>query len=213
MTMVSPGERLVRRGRPGYDQDTVLQVAVTVFNEHGYEATSMGLLADRLGISKSAIYHHVDSKESLLQLALEKALGSLESLLAAETGADLPATQRLERFLRGTVLALIEQLPYVTLLLRLRGNTEMERKALRRRRDFDRTVAALIREAQQEGELRGDLDPRVAERLIFGTVNSVVEWYRPDGELDAEELADQVLAMIFNGLRSAYAPATLRQSH
>ena len=52
-----------RRGRPGYDRETLLAVCVEVFNRHGYDATSMGTLSTHLGISKSAIYHHVASKE------------------------------------------------------------------------------------------------------------------------------------------------------
>ena len=52
-----------RRGRPGYDRQGVLDVAVRAFNEFGYDATSMGTLADRLGLSKSAVYHHFPSKD------------------------------------------------------------------------------------------------------------------------------------------------------
>lgn len=48
-----------KRGRPGYDLDSLLRVAVAAFNERGYDGTSMEDLAARLGISKSAIYHHV----------------------------------------------------------------------------------------------------------------------------------------------------------
>ena len=51
-----------RRGRPGHSLDSLLDVAVAVFNERGYEATSMDELAARLGVTKSAIYHHVPSK-------------------------------------------------------------------------------------------------------------------------------------------------------
>ena len=70
-----------KRGRPGYDQQSVLVIAVDVFNRHGYDATSMGILAENLGISKSAIYHHVPSKGDLLKLALDHALGGLEAIL------------------------------------------------------------------------------------------------------------------------------------
>lgn len=189
-----------RRGRPGYDQEAVLRIAVEAFNQHGYEATSMGLLAERLGVSKSAIYHHVDSKEALLELALDQALGGLEAVLAASSAAEKPDA-RLERVLRGTVAVLVEKLPYVTLLLRLRGNTAMEREALRRRRDFDREVSILVSAAQAGGSLRSDIDARTAERLLFGTINSIVEWYRPGGSLSAAKLADQVIAMVFDGLR------------
>ena len=111
-----------KRGRPGYDQQTVLNVAVDVFNRHGYEATSMGILAENLGITKSAIYHHVPSKGDLLRLALDHALDGLEAVLddpRASTGA---ADARLEFVLRGTIDVLTARLPFVTLLLRLRGN-------------------------------------------------------------------------------------------
>ena len=57
-------ENGARRGRPGYDQQGILEVAVAAFNEYGYDATSMGVLADRLGLSKSAIYHHFASKDA-----------------------------------------------------------------------------------------------------------------------------------------------------
>lgn len=78
---MSPTDAPTKRGRPGYDQQSVLQIAVEVFNRHGYDATSMGILAENLGISKSAIYHHVPSKGDLLKLALEEALGGLEGIL------------------------------------------------------------------------------------------------------------------------------------
>lgn len=208
----------LRRGRPGYDQETVLRIAVEAFNQHGYEATSMGVLAENLGISKSAIYHHVASKEELLELALEQALGGLEAVLAAPNGmsgstvgeagssvtnaAALSPVSRLEYVLRGTIAVLVNKLPYVTLLLRLRGNTAMERKALARRREFDRQVSALVAAAQDDGSLRDDIDPRTVERLLFGTINSIVEWYRPGGSLTAEKLADDVIGMVFSGLRN-----------
>ena len=87
------------------------------------------------------------------------------------------------------VHVLVEKLPYVTLLLRVRGNTPVERAALDRRREFDRAVTALVAEARDAGELRDDIDPRIAERLLFGMINSIVEWYRPEGPEDARALA------------------------
>ncbi len=189
-----------RRGRPGYDQQAVLTIAVDVFNRHGYEATSMGVLAENLGISKSAIYHHVPSKGDLLRLALEHALGGLEAVLADPRATSGRADARLEFVLRGTIAVLTERLPFVTLLLRLRGNTEVERGALERRRSFDRQVAALVDAARSEGSLRSDIDPRTTTRLLFGTINSIVEWYKPGGQLTAGKLADDVITMVFDGL-------------
>ncbi len=191
-----------RRGRPGYDLESVLQAAVAVFNERGYDGASMEDLSKRLGIAKSAIYHHVSGKEELLRMALDRALdGWLE---AAERARDLdaPAIERLEMLVRGTVTVLETQLPYVTLLLRVRGNTEVERAALARRRSFDRLVASMVEEASRDGDVRADVDPRVTARLLFGMINSVVEWYRPGGRPALQmSLADAVCAIAFDGLR------------
>ena len=71
------------------------------------------------------------------------------------------------------------ELPYVTLLLRVRGNTDTERWAMERRREFDHQVAELLKRAAADGDLRADVDVRLATRLLFGMINSIVEWYRP----------------------------------
>lgn len=189
-----------RRGRPGYDRDQVLAVAVALFNEQGYDATSVADLAARLGLTKSALYHHFDSKEQLLALALDEALDGLEGVLDQPVAGD-PA-ERLAAVLHGAVRVLVDKLPYVTLLLRVRGNSEVERAALERRRAFDHRVTALVVEAQSAGQVRADVDGAVATRLVFGMVNSLVEWYRPGGPVDGEQLAHDVVAVALDGMRT-----------
>jgi AcrR family transcriptional regulator len=200
---VDAAERVpARRGRPGHSLDSLLDVAVAVFDERGYEAASMDEVAARLGVTKSAIYHHVPGKGELLRLALDRALDALFAV-TGETGATTgPAIDRLQHVVRGSVRVLAAELPFVTLLLRLRGNTEVERMALQRRREFDRIVAGLVRAAQHEGDVRADVDPAVLSRLLFGTVNSLTEWYRPGGDLSADDLADAVVTVTFSGLRT-----------
>ena len=197
-----PDQTPARRGRPGYDQRQILDIAVQVFNEHGYDATSVASLATRLGLSKSALYHHYSSKEALLEVALEEAIGSLEGVLRESGAQAAVAGERLDYVLRGAVRVLVDKLPYVTLLLRVRGNSDIERAALDRRRAFDREVTELVRTAQVEGTVRADIDASVATRLLFGMVNSIVEWYRPTGAEGAVELADDVLAVALDGLRT-----------
>lgn len=201
MTAPSPESPAPRRGRPGYDQETVLRRAIDLFNRQGYDATSMGDLAQELGFTKSAIYHHVPSKSHLLEQALSEALDGLGAALAAaraETGAT--AYERLRHAVRGSVSVLVDHLPAVTLLLRVRGNSEVELDALRRRREIDDALAEMVEAAVAEGALRDDLPPRMISRLLFGMVNSLVEWARPDGRYDAEALADAVTTVAFDGL-------------
>ena len=196
-----PDSYAPKRGRPGYDQRAILEIAVAAFNEFGYDATSMGVLATRLALSKAAIYHHFSSKDEVLQLALDEALSGLEGVLKEQGALTGSSIDRLAHVLRGAVHVLTSRLPYVTLLLRVRGNTDVERLALTRRRAFDHSVTAHVVEARDEGSLRGDIDPRVVTRLLFGMVNSIAEWYRAGGPEDAAQLADDVLAVALDGLR------------
>jgi AcrR family transcriptional regulator len=182
--------------------DSLLAVAVAAFIERGYEATSMDELAARLGITKSAIYHHVPSKVELLRLALDRALDGLFAVTAEPGATTGRAIDRLEHVVRGSVRVLTAELPFVTLLLRVRGNSPVEQDALRRRREFDRIVTDLVRAAEDDGDVRPDVDPGVISRLLFGTVNSLTEWYRPDGGLSADDLADALVATTFSGLRA-----------
>jgi AcrR family transcriptional regulator len=197
-----PAER-----RPRYDPASLLAVAVEVFTERGYDRTSMEDLARASGLSKSSIYHHFQGKEELLRLALQHALGPLFAVLDEPGATRGRAVDRLEYVVRREVAVLVDELPYVTLLLRVRGNTETERWALARRRAFDRFVADLVAEAAADGDVRSDLDPALVTRLLFGMINSLVEWYRPHqpgdpGAAGPSELGDAVVRLAFDGLRT-----------
>lgn len=189
-----------RRGRPGHDQGDILRCAIDLFNRQGYDGTSVGDIAAELGVVKSAIYHHVPSKEHLLAAALDEALSQLTATVEAASLSQGSAYDRLRTVVHDSVLILTEHLPAVTLLLRVRGNSPVEQDALRRRRALDEQLAGLYAQAAAEGSVRDDIDPVVASRLLFGMVNSLVEWYRPGGPTDPQALADDVVRTAFDGL-------------
>lgn len=183
-----------------YTTESLLHVAVGVFDERGYDGTSMEDLARATGITKSSIYHHVRGKEDLLRLAVDRALGALFAVLDEPAAAQGPAIDRLAHVVRRTVDVLVAELPYVRVLLRVHGNTASEVRALARRREFDRRVAALVRDAAADGDLRPDVDPLLATRLLFGMVNSISEW-RESSRSDRIRVADAVTMLAFDGLR------------
>ena len=188
------------RARPGpYTLDSLVEVAAQAFLQRGYDATSMEDLSRAAGITKSSFYHHVSGKEALLRGALDRALGGLFGVLAEAPATEGRPVDRLRHIVRRQVEVLATELPYVTLLLRLRGNTETERWALGRRREFDQAIAALVREAADDGSVPADVDPVVAARLLSGTVNSLIEWYRP-GRVDVPALVDAGERQVFEGL-------------
>jgi AcrR family transcriptional regulator len=188
--------------RPSEGPGSLLEVSVGEFIARGYDATSMEDLSRAAGITKSSFYHHFAGKEALLRAALERALAGLFWVLDEPGATTGSALARLRHIVRGQVAVLQRDLPYVTLLLRVRGNTESERWALERRRAFDAQIAALVREAVEAGEIRAGVEPALAARLLSGLVNSVVEWYRP-GRPGAAELPDDVVRAAFEGILPA----------
>ncbi|QIK66580.1 TetR/AcrR family transcriptional regulator [Nocardioides sp. HDW12B] len=197
---VEPGTRPTRRGRPGYDRETVVRHAVEVFNRRGYDATSMDDVARELGLSKSTIYHHVPTKEHLLRAALEEGLGALEQLLDTAEDRAGGAGERLRWTVGRSVEVLAAHLPAVRLVLRVRGNSDAEQEALERRRGIDARLTRLVAAAVAEGSVRADVAPEVASRLVFGMVNSLTEWYDPAGGTDPAAMGRIVADAAWEGL-------------
>ncbi|HEX3468145.1 MAG TPA: TetR/AcrR family transcriptional regulator [Candidatus Elarobacter sp.] len=185
--------------RKPYDIDSLTDVALRVFAERGYDGASMDDVARAAGITKASIYHHVSGKEALLERGLGRALDALSAILEEPGAREGAAVERLRFVVARVAETTLHLLPELTVLFRVHGASRSERNALERRRAFDRHVTAIIGQAQRDGDVRTDLDPRLAARLVFGMSNSVVEWYR-SGSLTKEAIARAVVAITFEGI-------------
>jgi AcrR family transcriptional regulator len=193
-----------RRGdRPPYDLDDIVDIAVRVFLERGYDGTSMEDLARAAGISKSSFYYHVSGKEELLEHGVNRALDALFGVLDEPAALEGRAVDRLRHMLRRMTEIVAERLPEVALLVRANGNTETEKRALDRRREFDRAVTRLMRQAIREGDVRASTEPGLVTRLMLGMAVSVVSWYRPEGSISAGALVAAVEDLALHGLLTA----------
>jgi len=185
--------------RKPYDIDSLTDVALRVFAERGYDGASMDDVARAAGITKASIYHHVSGKEALLERGLGRALDALFAILDEPAARDGRAIDRLRHIVGRVADTTLHLLPELTVLTRVHGHSRSERGAVDRRRTFDRLVTEIIVQAQRDGDVRADLDPRLVARLIFGMSNSVVEWYRA-GSLTREAIAHAVVAVAFDGM-------------
>jgi AcrR family transcriptional regulator len=201
-----PPDSARKIGRPSkehrapYDIESVTDAAVRVFNRHGYEAASMEDVARETGITKSSLYYHVSGKEELLSRALERGFKWLLGVLdepGAKSGTPL---ERLRHIVYRSVIITLQFVQEVELLQRVKGNTPTERRAMARRRRFDREVAALVRQAAAAGQIRRDVDAGLLTRLIFGMGNSITQWYRREGALAPEQIAAAVSRLVFQGI-------------
>jgi AcrR family transcriptional regulator len=196
-----------RTGRAGYRPDDIVDIAVAVFLERGYDGTSMSDLAQAAGVTKSSFYHHVAGKEELFARGTERALDALFAVLDEPDALTGPALGRLRHIIGRTVAIVARHRPEVALLVRTRGNTEVEKEALARRREFDRAVTRVVRQAIREGELATPLEASLFARLALGAAVSVVEWYRPEGGLAPPELIAAVERFIFESPLAGGMPA------
>jgi AcrR family transcriptional regulator len=199
------GPKRSRRGRPGYDRETLINKATEVFVARGYDGTSMDTVARELGITKSAIYHHVKSKEELLHLAINRGIDALDSAVEAESHrTGITALERLRLAVRASVVILIEYHHSVTLLLRVRGNSPLRTRGPRGSAAMiDAKVRAWSSKAPSPRAVcvRTSL-PASITRLLFGMVNSITEWYRPSYPVDPDTIAEAVTTMAFQGLEA-----------
>lgn len=188
--------------RPAYDVDSLTDVAVAVFSARGYDATRMEHIARAANVSKSSLYHHVSNKEELLGHALRRAVGALTAILAEPGAREGRPRARLEYVVRRTIEAELRHLPEVSLLLQVRGNTDVERWALDERRRYQERLVELAAEAQAAGELRPGVDAALFVRLVLGMSNSLVDWYRPDGTWSTRQIADAVVDLVLPPARA-----------
>jgi len=200
-------DRMKRRKttpRPAQDAhsiESLTQISIDLFMRRGYEGTSVEEIASAAGITKSAIYYHVSSKEELLRRAISSAVSQLFNILGQPGARDGTPMQRLEHIVRQLVEIEIGYLKEIALLLRVRGTTETELWALEQRREFDRHVRALIVEAQRAGEVRDDFDALAIARLMFGMLNWIPEWYHERHVIAPAVLVEAAVALVFDGIR------------
>jgi AcrR family transcriptional regulator len=193
----------------GHSADSIARVAFALFRERGYDATSVDLIAQRVGVTKAAIYYHFPGREAILEHGVTRALDALFGSVAdaRRTCGNMGSAAALEQVLRAAVRAELEHLDEVTVLLRLRGNTATEKRIVKRRQEFTALFGDLLRSAAENGEVRADVTPDVAARLILGMANSLTDWVRPRGSASQQEIVEALVRIALGGLIPGYTSA------
>jgi TetR/AcrR family transcriptional regulator, cholesterol catabolism regulator len=179
--------------------------AARLFAEKGYHGTSIGDLADAMGVQKGSLYAHIQSKADLLwEVARDGAAAFHDALDAVPD--DAPASQKIRLALRAHLGVVAEQLDVATVFIRewryLAGDRRDEFLAERRR--YEERFRALFREGRELGELRTDLDDATATLLALSAANWAYTWLRPGAETDG--LADRFYEFLLDGMRGYATP-------
>src|SRR5215212_1177686 len=181
------------------------RAAARLFAEKGYHGTSVGDLAQALGVQKGSLYHHIASKGDLLwEVAAEGAAAFHAGLDAIDDA--LPAAEKIRLALRAHLSVVADQLDVATVFVKEWHALEGERRDrfVAERRRYEERIRDLFREGVEGSELRTDLDAQTAALLFLSSANWAYTWLRPGADTDA--LADRVFAALLDGMRGYATP-------
>ena len=181
------------------------RAAARLFAQKGYHGTSIGDLAEALGVQKGSLYAHIESKADLLWEVAREGAAAFHTALDSvpEEGS---ALERIGLALRAHLRVVAEQLDVATVFVRewryLQGERRDEIVAERRR--YEERFRSLFREGRELGGLRTDLDESTAALLALSAANWAYTWLRPG--YDTDELADRFYALLIDGMRGYATP-------
>jgi AcrR family transcriptional regulator len=190
------------RGRPSERRADLVRIAAELFAERGYRATTVRHIGDAAGVLSGSLYHHFDSKETILDELLSSYLNELVETYREITAGVEPMTA-----LRGLVTEAFRSLGEHRAAITVLQNERNYLRTLPRfgyltknEEEVRRIWITVLRDGIDSGSFRADLDPTVTYRFLRDSVWVAVRWFRQGGRLTPEDLAEQYLRMILTGI-------------
>ena len=183
----------------------VTREAAKLFAQKGYHGTSIGDIAEALGVQKGSLYSHIASKEDLLYETMREGAEAFHAALDA-IPEDTPAVDKIRLALRGHLRVVAEQLDVATVFVQEWRYLEGERRdeIVAERRRYEERIRDLFREGRELSELRADLDETAAALLLLSAANWAYTWLQPGR--DTDELADRFYRLLIDGMRGYATP-------
>jgi len=180
--------------------EAVQDMALTLFIEQGYHHVTMNEVAERLNVTKPALYNYFRSKEDILYSCWMSGHERLQQRISAELGAGGSGLSRLRRLVRVYAETMTTTYGKSLVLLDERDMDDMNRRTiLARKRDLDGVFRALIAEGVADGSIR-PTDPRMTAFAIAGALNWIGHWHRADGPMTPEEIGEDFALRLTAGL-------------
>src|SRR5581483_9924168 len=180
----------------------ILRTSARLFQQQGYDATSMNDVAAALKLSKGGLYHHFQSKEEILFNLMNHAMDITEERVIAPAKQLPDPEERLRTvILRHIAVVLSERDREITVMLHENHplSPTLRKRINSRKKDYVHFLENLIGEVQRARGSGGTVTPRAAAFALLGMINWIYQWYRPDGSLQEESLAKQYTEIFFQG--------------
>lgn len=190
-------EKLIQNRR-----DQLVEAAARLFKQRGYASTSMRDLAAEIGVEAASLYHHIKSKEELLEQICFGMATKFEMAINEVNDIYFNAEEKLRMAIRNHVRILTENVDHSAVFLQewrnLTGPKLSEFKELRNA--YEKELRVIIHDGINE-DVFGQVDEKFAALTILSTVNWINEWYNPQGKMSPEQIAGKLSDFILGGLR------------
>ncbi|MCI0339316.1 MAG: TetR/AcrR family transcriptional regulator [Acidobacteria bacterium] len=184
----------------------IYEVAAQIICEKGYDATSMNDIADAIGITKAGIYHYIHGKQDLLYGIMSYGMDKLDRRVIVPALAVADAEQRLRLIIKNHSLLISEgsnskgNNPITIIIEEVAGLAPAHRRKIeQRKRAYLDILRDTLKQLKDEGKLKA-VDETVAAFSLLGMMLWLSRWYRPDGKLSRERLAEEISKIALGGL-------------
>jgi len=181
----------------------ILRTAARLFQQRGYDATSMNDVAAALKLSKGGLYHHFQSKDQILFEIMNHAMDITEDRVLAPVRGIADPEQRLRALIRLHIEVVLSPADReITVMLHENHPlAPVLRKRINiRKKEYVHFVENLIAEVQRVRQAKGAVSPRAAAFALLGMINWIYQWHKPEGELQTHNLVPQFTSMVFAGI-------------
>jgi AcrR family transcriptional regulator len=180
----------------------ILRAAARLFQQQGYDATSMNDVAAALKLSKGGLYHHFQSKDEILFHIMSHAMDITEERVINAARRIEGAEERLRTLVRLHIeVVLSEEDREITVMLHENHPlpSTFRRKINARKKDYVHFVENLIADVQRQRNSSSQVTPRAAAFALLGMINWVYQWYKPGGPLTGDAIVRQYTDIFFRG--------------
>jgi AcrR family transcriptional regulator len=183
----------------------ILRTAARLFQQRGYDATSMNDVAAALKLSKGGLYHHFQSKDEILFEIMNHAMEITQQRVLDPVRGIADPEERLRALIRLHIeVVLSPRDREITVMLHENHPLPpaLRKRINSRKKDYIHFLENLMREVQGKAQhqARTKVTPRAAAFALLGMINWIYQWYKPEGELQAQNLIPQFTDLIFGGI-------------
>jgi AcrR family transcriptional regulator len=188
-------------------REELVKVAAEVFQEKGYQASTLNDVAERMGTDRASLYYYVGSKQELFEEVVEDVLEANLKEARRIKKEDLRPAEKLAKLVTTMMVSYEENYPFTYVYIQEDmsqvGSQESDwaRTMTSRTRSFEKIVKGFIEEGIAAKEFRSDIPPDVAANGLYGMLNWTHRWFQPGRGVDATQVADSFASLFLDGMR------------